>query len=161
MPEDFSAQHTQEARIEAQPLPALYFALQLQNIVVLEIVARRFSAEATNLANGHVNLELEDVQIIQDHAQIVLNVQLRPVEVPQPFEISFKLLGIFTYIRDYPPEQVRQFLEQGSLSVLLPFARELLISLCTRLQIPVILLPMVQLTSPPQDLEQAKTPDQQ
>jgi len=43
---------------------------------------------------------------------------------------------------------VQNFLQQGSLSVMLPSARELLLSLCTRLQVPMVVLPLVQLGPP-------------
>ena len=68
---------------------------------------------------------------------------------PRPFEISFKLLGIFTYGLEYNLETLNLFLTQGSLSIMLPFARELLTSICTRLQVPPMLLPLIQLTPHP------------
>jgi preprotein translocase subunit SecB len=56
---------------------------------------------------------------------------------------------MFTYSETYQEEEVRLFLEQGSLSILLPFARELLFSICARLQVPPMMLTMVQLAPHP------------
>jgi len=133
------------------PLPLVPAPVQLQNIFALEIIAKRFPVIIPSVINTQSNLNLEDIQVLQEtlQAQVILNVQVEFKEEPRPFEISFKLAGIFTYPLEHNVELVRKFLEQGSLSILLPFARELLVSLCTRLQVPPLFLQMIQVTPPP------------
>ncbi len=131
-----------------QFLPSI---VQLQNIFAIEIIAKRFPVIMPSVINTQTNLNLEDMQVFQEslQAQVILNVQVGFKDEPRPFEISFKLVGIFTYTSEYNVETVRQFLEQGSLGIMLPFARELLLNLCTRLQVPSLILHMVQLTFSP------------
>jgi|GEM_PF-1830702 len=134
------------------PLPLVPAPVQLQNIFAIEIIAKRFPVIIPSGAiNAQSNLNLEGLQVLQEtlQAQVILNVQVEFKEEPRPFEISFKLVGTFAYPPEYDVELVRQFLEQGSLSILLPFARELIVSLCTRLQVPPLFLQMIQLTPPP------------
>lgn len=143
------------ASSEAQPISLLPFAVQLQNIFPVEIRVKRFPMDqaidlASVVSTAHTRLNLSDLGIQQEtlRAQIHLEIHVSfPLE-PPPFEIFFKLVGIFSYTQEYPPEMVQYFLQQGSLSVMLPYARELLLNLCTRLQIPMIVLPLVQLTPP-------------
>ena len=150
------SQAEESALSDIQPLPLLPFAVQLQNIFPIEIVARRFPVDravdlasvvvsnaSTQLNLGGLGIDLETSQ-----AQVQLDVNVNFPQEPRLFEISFKLLGIFSYPRDYEPEMVQYFLQQGSLSVMLPSARELLLSLCTRLQVPMVVLPLVQLGPP-------------
>ena len=139
-----------------QPIPLPLFAVQLQNILPVEIMARRFPEEKTitppgqiNPPNAQLNIGEPEFNIETRQAQVLMEVKVDPVEEPRLFEISVKLIGIFSYSPEYSLESVRQFLQQGSLSVLLPSARELLLSLSSRLQIPLIVLPLVQLTPPP------------
>ena len=157
MQPDQSSQRPEEEKtgIEAsaqhlpQPIYFLPFNVQLQNAFFIEISAKRFpvNVESTPVAR----LGLENAQIDAENllAQVTLYVQVAFEEEPHPFDISFKLLGQFSYTQGYKAEYVRMFLEQGSLSILLPFARELLASLCTRLQVPPIMLAMVQLAPHP------------
>ncbi len=143
-----------------QPLPFLPFAVQLQNIFAIEISAKRFPVDISSPPNTQLNLSVENVQIDVEHqmAQVILNVQVKCIDDPPPFEILFNLLGLFKYDQAYKIEQIRTYLEQGSLSVMIPFARELLLSLCTRLQIPLLLLPLVQLAPPQSETNKENTP---
>jgi preprotein translocase subunit SecB len=134
-------------------IPMLHFSVQLQNVVITEIVAKRFPVDAGTYKPSDVetlmDLEGISVDIATSIAQAILSIKTSPKVEPRLFEISFKLVGLFTYSKDYSPEMVHTFLEYGSLSVMLPFAREMLTSLCTRLQLPLILLPMVPIASTP------------
>jgi DNA-binding protein len=142
---------------DIQQLPLLPFAVQVQNIFPIEIVARRFPVDkAVDMASvviSNVSTELNlgelgiDTEALQ--AQVHLEVKVSFPQEPRLFEIYFKLVGIFSYAQHYKPEMVQYFLQQGSLSVMLPSARELLLSLCTRLQVPMVVLPLVQLAPPP------------
>jgi preprotein translocase subunit SecB len=148
---------------ERKPLPFLPFAVQLQNVFTTEILARRFPVNMStfNLADTQVGLSLEGIDVNEEllQAQVILSMQLFHSGEPHVFEMAFKLVGLFTYSQEYRPELVRDFLEQGSLSILLPFARELVLSLSTRLQLPPILLPLVQVEPPPtNDVSQEGTP---
>lgn len=119
--------------------------IRLQNILPVEIIAKRFPIDETvdmtkiptevhtqlNLCN--IGIDIETAQ-----AEIHLEVNVTPTRDPSPFTIYFKLVGIFAYPKDYSPEVVQRFLQEGSLSLLLPSARELLLSLCTHLQIPIL-----------------------
>lgn len=153
MPSDMSGENQQEKPADAgiQQLPLLPFAVQLQNIVPVEIVAKRFpvnfDAASVGVISPSTNLNLAEIAINTEmrHAQVSLEVQVEFPAEPQLFEIYFKLIGSFTYTQEYSPETVQQYLQQGSLSVMLPSARELLLSLCTRLQVPMIVLPLIQL----------------
>jgi preprotein translocase subunit SecB len=150
-----------------QPFPLPLFAVQLQNILPVEIVAKRFpedmittaipSATQLNLPAVQLNVGEPTINTETQQAQVVMEIHVSSDEPPL-FEISLKLVGLFTYASEYNLETVRQFLQFGSLSVILPSARELLLSLCTRLQIPMIILPLVQLAPPPPDTKAKDAP---
>ena len=144
IPEGKNAVHTKQQLIS--PLP---FDVQLQNTFFIEIVARRFPRNMEEVP--HIKIHLEDAQVEAQNrqAQITLSVQVMFEEEHPPFEISFKLLGQFDYTQKYTEKDVHTFLMQGSLSILLPFARECLVSLCTRLQIPPMMLALAQIAPPP------------
>ncbi len=139
-----------------QQLPLNHFAVQMQNIFPVEIVAKRFPTDRivdmNTLVTSNVETQLNltelgiDTELLQ--AQIHLEVRVRFPHEPRLFEIFFKLAGVFSYAEEYQPENVQQFLQQGSLSIMLPSARELLLSLCNRLQVPVVVLPLIQLGVP-------------
>ncbi|MEO8957047.1 MAG: hypothetical protein ABI396_05160 [Ktedonobacteraceae bacterium] len=140
----------------SQTLPLLQFPVQLQNIFPAGIVANRFPLDkavdmASVVTTAHTQLNLGELAIDQEalQAQISLELHVSFSQEPRLFEIYFKMIGIFSYVQEYPLEMVQQFLQQGSLGVMLPSARELLLSLCTRLQVPMIVLPLVQLIPPP------------
>lgn len=141
-----------------QQIHILPFSVQLQNIFPMEVVAKRFPVDVPNMVvptNFNTQVNLSDLSINPEAlvAQIHLEVRVSFPSEPRLFEIYFKLVGIFAYTKEYSPEMVQYFLQQGSLSVMLPSARELLLSLCTRLQIPMIVLPLVQLSPPNIDRE--------
>lgn len=147
-----SEQPLQPVKNEERSISILPFDVQLQNIFAIEVVAKRFPIEIySTQSSPNVELNLSEVQVNKDNlsAQVVLNVEIKFVDEPRPFEISFRLLGTFIYKPEYSVETLQMFLEQGSLSVMLPFARELLASLCIRLQAPPLLLPLIQLAPPP------------
>src|SRR2546429_2266310 len=155
MPSDEPQQHSDDNVVEdstelkAQTLHALPLSIQLRNIFVIEIITKRFPvALQDTLANTtQTNLNMEEIQVDPENfqAQAILAVHVEITDEPRPFEISFKLVGHFTYSQENTVEMVQQFLNFGSLSVMLPFARELLISLCTRLQIPILILQIIQI----------------
>jgi preprotein translocase subunit SecB len=133
------------------PISLQPFAIQPLDILPIEIVARRFPIAISNVPlsmNGQFNIvELNvDPETLQAH--VTLEVKIESSEEPPIFEILFKLVGIFTYKDEYTPEMVGQFLQQGSLSIFLPFARELVLSLSTRLHLPPIVLSLIQLAPP-------------
>lgn len=137
---------------ESQALKPVYFLpfdVQLQNTFCREIVARRFPVDIERMPLVQANLEDAEVDNEQHLAQVTLHIQtVTDTEFP-PFDISFKILGMFSYTEDYSEAEVRLFLEQGSLSILLPFARELLLNTCSRLQVPPMMLTMVKLAPHP------------
>ena len=143
----------------SQPIALPLFAVQPHNIIPVEIIAKRFlattidsalsSPEQFNPPNAQLAIEEPIIQSESQQAQVLMNVRVISTDEPFRFEISLKLLGLFTYARDYEVERVRTFLQQGTLSVMLPVARELLMSLSSRLQIPPIVLPLIQLVPPP------------
>ena len=139
----------EELNSEMQTLYFLPFAVQLKNIFPVEINARRFPVEIVHAPT--VQLSTSDIQIDEENhrAQSILELKVDYSSEPRPFEITCKIVGVFSYTENYDEDQVYQFLTQGSLSVMLPFARELLLNLCTRMQIPPIMLSMVQLAPPP------------
>ena len=142
-----------------EPTSLPLFGVQPQNIIPVEIIAKRFFAPSTDsavpspeqFAQPSVQLALEEPNIQSEgqQAQIVMNVQVLSTNEPFRYEISLKLLGLFAFIQGYDVEFVHTFLQQGALSVMLPVARELLMSLSSRLQVPLIILPLIQLVPPP------------
>ncbi len=145
-------QSSQHLKHEEQPAYFLPFDVQLQNIAAIEIVAKRFPVDFSQTQlSPNVGLNVSEVHVDKEklQAQVILNMQIEFTTEPHPFEISFRLLGIFTYTPEYSTEMLHLFLTQGSLSMMLPFARELLASLCIRLQVPPLLLPLIQLAPPP------------
>jgi len=59
-----------------------------------------------------------------------------------------RVIGVFSYTAEYSINDVEKYLQQGSVIAILPFMRELILSLSTRLQIPPILLPITKLAHP-------------
>src|SRR5437763_13045596 len=131
-----SNQHNQQATSERTPTDAesdsemqtlyfLPFAVQLKNIFPVEINARRFPVEIVHAPT--VQLSTSDIQIDEENhrAQSILELKVHYSSETRPYEISCKMVGEFIYTENYEAEKVYQFLEQGSLSVMLPFAREL------------------------------------
>lgn len=141
------------------PIALPLFAVQLRNIIPLDITARRFPSATPDAPvsppdqgsppNVQLNIEEPVIETEKLQAQVVMNVQVLSTGQPYAFEISLKLLGSFTYAPEYDVERVRTFLRQGTLSVMLPVARDLLMNLSAHLQVPLIVLPLVQLAPPP------------
>jgi hypothetical protein len=141
------------------PIALPLFAVQIQNIIPLEVVARRFPSVTSDISvspsgqgsQPQVQLNIEEPVIETEklQAQVAMNVLVSSFEMPYAFEITLKLLGLFTYAAEYDVELVRIFLRQGTLSVMLPVARDLLMNLSAQLQVPLIVLPLVQLAPPP------------
>jgi preprotein translocase subunit SecB len=141
-----------------QPTSLPLFGVQPQNIIPVEIIAKRFFTTMTDSAvplpepftPPSIQLALEEptIQSEGQQAKVFMNVQVLSTTEPFRYEISLKLLGLFAFMQEYDVEFVRGFLQQGALSVMLPVARELLMSLSSRLQIPLIMLPLIQLAPP-------------
>ncbi len=139
------------------PISLQPFIIQLQNILPIEIIARRFSTDLPDNSHVQINLVGLDVNAAVLQAQTVWEVKAESSEDPHSFEISFKMVALFSYGKDYDSEKISQFLQQGSLSAVLPFARELLVSICTRLQIPPIFLALIQLATPSEETDVENT----
>jgi len=159
MSTDIPNEHTDERPAEevlsqeAIDISLLPFAVQLQNIFPVNIVATRYPMDniadiASVVSTVHTRINLTEFEINREtsQAQICLEVHVNFQQEPRLFDVYFKLVGIFTYAQDCQPETIQHFLQQGSLSVMLPSARELLLSLCTRLQVPIVVLPLIQLS---------------
>jgi preprotein translocase subunit SecB len=162
MSADLPNEHTDKYPVEdvssqgAQQFSLLAFPVQLQNLFPVDIKAERYPIQniidVNNVVStAHVGLNLNNfgINVEARRAEICLEVRVNFPQEPRFFDIYFKLLGIFTYTQDCQPEIVQQFLQQGCLSVMLPSARELLLGLCTRLQIPMVVLPIIPLSPPP------------
>ncbi len=173
MPSEQEGSHSDSESANAsgsQPTPLPLFAVQPQNIIPVEIIAKRFLTTTTDSAvplpeqftppNVQLAIEEPTIQAESRQAQVLMNVQVLSTSEPFSFEISLKLLGLFAFTHDYDLEFVRAFLQQGALSVMLPIARELLMSLSSRLQVPLIMLPLVQLAPPPVAEAKPKDADQ-
>jgi preprotein translocase subunit SecB len=138
------------------PLP---FDIQIKNICPVEIFAKKFPAETpedADLLSPDVKLSLTNIQIDEQNfrAQVLLSTEISFSTEPRLCEISFGILGLFTYAPNYTTSQVRFYLKSGAYSVLLPFVRELLTSLCTRIQVPVFYLPIISIaSSPPEEAQ--------
>jgi preprotein translocase subunit SecB len=133
------------------PLP-FPFEIQLVDAFPTEIIARRFPVsvpEGLNLSVA-VNFSLENRHIDEENllAQVVLAVKVDFPTEPRLYEISFGILGLFRYQPPYTAEMVYAYLENGPLSILLPLARELLASLCMRIRVPLLYIPMYPIVPP-------------
>jgi len=131
------------------PVLFLPYDVQLQNTFCIEIIAKRFPMDIVNMPRVQINLEDVEIDTHNSRAQVTVHIWTVFDENTPSFDISFKLLGLFSYTESYSEEEVHVFLEQGSLSILLPFARELLLSICNRLQVPPMMLTMVKLAPHP------------
>lgn len=152
---DLSKEHSdafateQTSSPDTQQLEISPSAIQLQNIFPVEITTKRFPVDKTvDMASAHIQLNLGEMGIDTEtlQAQVQLEVHVSFPQEPRLFDIYFKLIGVFSYTQEYQPEMVQHFLQQGSLRIMIPSAQELLLSLCTRLQVPMVVLPLVQLT---------------
>ncbi len=130
-------------------LPFLPSEIQQHNIFVIEMIAKRFPVNASEMPAAELSIADVQVDDKSQQAQVVLSVSLQFTTEPHPFDISFKILSEFTYTPQISQKEVIRFLELSSMSIMLPFARELLLSICMRLQIPPVILPMVKLAPPP------------
>ncbi len=153
MQSDQSLQSAQEEQShESQVLSSALFLpydVQLQNTFCIEIIAKRFPVDIANMPRVQINLENVEIDVQNSRAQVTLHIWTVFDENTPSFDISFKLLGLFSYTESYSEDEVHVFLEQGSLSILLPFARELLLNICNRLQVPPIMLTLVRLSPHP------------
>lgn len=134
---------------ELFPLP---FNIQLQNMCPVDILAKKFPVvlpEYSAPVLPNVSLKIAKVQVDEKNllAQVLLSTDVRFLTEPRLFEISFSILGLFTYNSNYTTDQVRFYLKRGAFGILLPFVRELLASLCARLQVPVVYLPKYSIAS--------------
>lgn len=165
MPSEQSSRHMPDDAVGAnptmssgiQPISLQPFAVQPQDIYPIEIVAKRYPVAISALPLpmlGEFNLTELGINPESLQAQIILEGRITSAEEPRVFEIFFKIVGMFTYSSEYTPEIVGQFLQQGGLSILLPFARELVLSLSTRLHLPPIVLSLVQLAAPTETLKE-------
>jgi preprotein translocase subunit SecB len=136
-----------------KPMALQPFSVQLTDIFPIEISATRFPIAIHVPVPLNLQLNITEIGIDADsaRAQVSLEVKVEPSDDSHAFGISFKLVGLFLYNVEYTQEMVQQFLQQGSLSLMLPFARELVLSLSTRLQIPPIVLSLIQLAPPSLD----------
>lgn len=151
------SEHDEDASEQQRlPISLLPFAVQLQDVVSIDIVARRFPVDLPPgmSVNIHTNIDGIAVDAEQRRAQVIVMTDVEPTATPPSFEISVRVLGLFTYSDEYKADDVKVYLEAGSLSLMLPFIRELIHHLSTRLQIPAIVLPLIKLADPT-DIEQS------
>src|SRR5579859_3303191 len=87
-----------------QPIPLPLFAVQLQNILPIEIVAKRFPEDIAtsppgqmNPPNAQLNIGEPEIDSETRQAQVLMEIKVEPVGEPHLFEISIKLIGLFTY----------------------------------------------------------------
>jgi preprotein translocase subunit SecB len=145
------SEHYEDAdKQQRLPISLLPFAVQLQDVVSIDIVARRFPVDfpLDMSVNIHTNIDGIAVDTEQQHAQVIVMTDVEPTATPPPFEISVRVLGLFTYSDEYEADDVEAYLKAGSLSLMLPFIRELIHHLSTRLRIPAIVLPLIKLADP-------------
>lgn len=120
--------------------------VQLQNAVPIEIVAKRFPVDIDSTSRVNVQLNVLSIEVFSDsfQAQQIIELKVVPSQNPPPFEVSFQMVGLFTFLSDYNAEIVKELIEQNGVPIVIPFVRELLLNLCYRLQIPPIMLAIVQ-----------------
>ena len=114
-------------------LPLLPFAVQLQNIFPVDMVAKRYPmddvADITSVVSTvHTQINLSGFEINREtsQAQICLEVHVNFQQEPRLFDIYFKLVGTCSCAQDCQPEMVQHFLQQEeNYSVMLPSARRI------------------------------------
>src|SRR5258706_5120946 len=115
MSSDWSTEHGREnatpnerASFGVQPFALPQFAVQLQNIVPVEIIAKRLFDDAANNAAIMPDMQLNQPTIQlnigeplinseMQRAQVLMEIQVESSSEPFLFEISLKLAGLFTY----------------------------------------------------------------
>jgi len=132
------------------PISLIPFEVQLQNVALIEIAAKRFPVNISPETSVNIQMSMEGLSVDPDsqQAQVIWEVRLAPTIEPQSFEITIRVLGLFSYAAEYSVSDVQKYIQQGSISAILPFVRELVFSLSTRLQIPPIMLPITKLSNP-------------
>ena len=125
-------------------------AIQLLNVVPIEIVAKRFPVASID-AKININLGIVEISIDSDsqQAQVILELRVGPSQEPHFFEIFSRVVGIFSYTKEFHLNAVQEFLQQDSLYILLPFMRVFVLCLSMRLLIPPIMLSLIQLSPTP------------
>jgi len=159
MTEEKSDREDGPASSDIQPISLQPFAIQLLNVVPIEIVARRFPVDISDNTQINIGINIVGLDVNPDslQAQVVTELKLEPSQEPHAFEMFFRIVGLFSYAAEYKQDAVQQYLQQGSLSVMLPFMRELVFNLSMRLQISPIMLSLVQLAPPPEIPERGNT----
>src|SRR5260370_32745895 len=150
--EDQNKAREEDMHQQPKALLPLTFEIQLVDAFPMEIIARRFPVsipEGLNLSVA-VNFSLENRHIDEENllAQVVLAIKVDFPTEPRLYEISFGILGLFSYQPPYTTEMVYAYLENGPLSILLPLARELLASLCMRIRVPLLYIPIYPIAPP-------------
>jgi preprotein translocase subunit SecB len=133
------------------PIALIPHVVQLQNIVPIDITAKRFPVEVVPTATVNFRISISGLSIDSEHqqAQVIIETDVAPTSEPKFFEIKLQVVGLFTYTQGYEPNEIEQFLRSGSISALMPFIREFVFHLSTRLQVPPIMLPLIQLAETP------------
>lgn len=133
------------------PISLIPHVVQLQNIVPIDITAKRFPVEVVPTARVNFGINISGLSIDSEHrqAQVIIETNVAPISEPKFFEIKLQIVGLFTYTQGYEPDEIQQFLQSGSISAIVPFIREFIFHLSTRLQIPPIMLPLIQLAETP------------
>lgn len=133
------------------PIALIPHVVQLQNVVPIDIIAKRFPVEINPTARMDSGINITGLSIDSEHrqAQVIIETNVAPVSEPKFFEIKLQVVGLFTYAQGYEPNEIQQFLQSGSISALMPFIREFIFHLSARLQIPLIMLPLIQLAETP------------
>lgn len=132
------------------PISLIPFGIQLQNVLPIEMVAKRFPVDFVpeTALNSDVNLINVSIDSDSQLAQVIIETKVEPIVEPKPFEIGLKIVGIFTFPQKYSFSDVQEYLQSGSIGALFPFIRECIWHLSVRLQIPPIMLPVIQLAAP-------------
>lgn len=129
------------------PISLIPFAIQLQNVVPIEIVAKRYPVNIVPESPVNIEASILDISVAPEdrQAQIITEITVIPTARPKPFEIVLQVVGAFTYPEKYNLNELHEYLESGGMGAMIPFLRELILDLSMRLQIPPIMLPVIQL----------------
>jgi preprotein translocase subunit SecB len=144
------SEHDEDAGEQRRVLNSPPFAVQLHDIVSIDIVAKRFPVDLPPDMSVNIHTSIDDIAVDAEdlHAQVIVVTNVEPTTTSLPFEISVRVLGLFSYSDEYKADDVKAYLKASSLSLMLPFIRELIHHLSMRLRIPAIVLPLIELADP-------------
>lgn len=132
-----------------QELPLSLGPVQLRDVFPVNLSAKRnkqaqLSEETPSAQIGDARVLQPDGSEQENLAQVEMSASIVFPSGDSPFEISVTIVAVFEQVQPIPSGQsLQEYLAQVSLTLLLPFLRELIYTLSSQLRIGPVLLPIV------------------